>query len=192
MPVKSNCRYTGRILQLVRILALLGMLTVLLGCSFSYRQEAAADAGDAPDYILTDTVYTISRREFDDITFSAEKAEFYTQKNLVTLEGVSFSQIDDQGSILTEGTADAASIDTDTLFTELSGDVSLYSVTEDISIRSEALFWDHENQELSAADELVHILYSDGSSVSGRGFTADGAARSFEFAQSAEGVVRYE
>jgi LPS export ABC transporter protein LptC len=192
MPVTSNRRYTDRILHLVGILALAGMIISTSSCSFSYRQETAAEAVEHPDYILMDTVYTISRLEFNDITFSAQRAEFYTQKNLVTLEDVGFTQTDADGSLLTEGTADTASINTDTLFAELSGDVRLLSLTEDLSIRSESLFWDHENQKLTAGDELVEIIYSDGSSVSGRGFTADGAAGTFEFAQSAEGVVRYE
>lgn len=197
MPQKHSCRYTlhgdREHLSLLSAVAVLVFVVAASGCSFDYQSEESTEESDRPDYILYNTDYTISRAGNDRITFSAQKAVFYTAKSRVYLDGVTFIQQDSDGTVLTEGSCASCEIETNTNDAVLSGDVQLTSYSEETSITAEILYWEHKTSRLSSDPEaVVTVQYRDGSTISGKDFHGDFNLRLFEFAEVTEGVVRYE
>ncbi len=197
MPRRHSHRYTlhgGRdLLSLLSAAVLLIFVFAASGCSFNYQSEDSREESDRPDYILYNTDYTVSRAGNDRITFSAQKAVFYTARSKVYLDGVTFVQQDEEGTVLTEGSCARCEIETNTNDAVLSGNVQLTSYSEKTSISAEILYWEHKTSRLSSDPEaVVTIQYRDGSTISGKDFHGDFDLRLFEFAEVTEGVVRYE
>ena len=167
---------------------------ILLGsCTFDYQQVNEVEEIEHPDFILHHTTYHINRTSTDPLLFTADRAEFFSRKDSVTLIEVSFVQLNEAGETIIDGRSDTASIDTDTNDTILVGNILLSSQTEALTIETESLYWDHETQNLTSPDELlVTVKYDDGSVVQGYGFHADFTRRVIEFAKMTEGVLQYE
>ncbi len=169
------------------------ILLLSLSCTFDYQQVDEVEEVEHPDFILQKTTYHINRSSTDPLIFTADRAEFFSRKDSVILLGVTFEQVNEKGEIIIGGTADSASIDTNTNDTILEGNIDLRSQTEALTIETESLYWNHEQQSLKSPDDLlVTVHYDDGSIVEGYGFNADFSKRIIEFAQMTEGVIQYE
>ena len=103
--------------------------------------------------------------------------------------GVRFREYGRDGvELLSEGGAEHASFHTDTESAELSGSVRFYYAPDGLTVESGYLEWDGEARRLSSrADTVTTLRDDDGSGLTGSGFAADAASRSFEFGNRADG-----
>jgi hypothetical protein len=71
-------------------------------------------------------------------------------------------------------------------------DISIDVISEDISLKTAEMTWKNEDRTL-AAPGRVHIQRSDGTTLTGTGFSANARDRSWEFEPALEGsVVEHE
>ncbi|MDR1306416.1 MAG: LPS export ABC transporter periplasmic protein LptC [Treponema sp.] len=170
------------------------LLTVFFAaCSFDYGNDV--EENNDPSMILTKTEYVRMRNGNPEARLGAEEVRQYEAKHSWELDGVSFEQFnaapEGYGKIPdlnARGKAAAARLETDTGNFSLSGGVVLEVLSEGIVMETTEVFWQDQDRFLSAPGQL-NIVRDDGTTMTGRGFSADIRRRTFEFESAAEGVV---
>jgi len=167
----------------------------LSGCSLDYGSALAEDLGDGiPDTVVFDFSHTVVERGLPRFRLEASRGESYQALKKMKLTDVRFTEYTASGretsevEVSTEGHADSAVFYTDTESAELSGSVRFYSAADGVTVESGYLKWDGEARILeSRADTVTSLSDDDGTRLSGSGFTADAARKSFAFENRADG-----
>jgi LPS export ABC transporter protein LptC len=170
------------------------ILAFLLGaCSFDYG-TSESDAGDQPDIVMRDVEYVRIRDGDPVVRFQAETAERYEKRQAMELRNFSFEQFESHGDdINAVGRAGVASVDLDSGDIQLGGGVRIDVESEDIIIETHLLNWQDKERILSGeGDSQVDIQRSDGTSFTGRGFSAHTRERTWEFTSGADGTYFHE
>jgi LPS export ABC transporter protein LptC len=173
---------------------LLLLTAVFLGaCSFDYGQTEP-EAEDQPDVLMRQVEYVRVRDGDPTVRFQAELAERYEKRQTMELRNFSFEQFDTRaGEVNAQGRAGAALMELDSGDVRLEDGVRLEIESEDITIETAGLDWKDKNRELLGEGEAeVNILRSDGTSFTGRGFSANARTRTWEFSAGAEGTYTHE
>ena len=159
-------------------------------CSFDYGQALAEDLEErTPDAVFQGFTHTIVQDNVPILTLEARRAEIFDRRKLVRLSGVSFTESRD-GRILASGSADGATLRTDTEDAEFFGSVRLRSEEEGVSIRTGYLSWNAADRVLAGeADQVTEIERDDGSFLRGSGFRADARRKGFSFTGGVQGVL---
>ena len=121
--------------------------------------------------------------------FQAEHAERWEELQLMELRNFTFEQMEDHGeTVNVEGEAKAATVQIDTGDISLSGGVRINIESEDIIINTAELEWkDKEKTIKGGAEEEVDVKRSDGTTFTGKGFSADIRGRTWSFAGEVKG-----
>lgn len=159
-----------------RLVLLMLASALTLSCSLDYGETDLATeiSEDTPDTILYNVTHTIVRDGRPRFIVEAERAETYSGRKRQYLSQVQFSELAEDGSIVTDGTARFAEYQVDTEDVELSGELRFFSAEEDAWLTAEYLYWDSEDRLLSSRnEEPVSVARGDGTLVRGRGFVAE-------------------
>lgn len=191
----SSCRkptWPDRRRALPRIAGWLLAAAALSSCSLDYGPAQIAQKlnENTPDLILYDFQNTSVRHGRKLFQISASYSESFDQKQQQRLSDVEFREFDDNGAVITSGTAEHALLYVDSNNVELSGRIRFYSETEKATVTCSYLFWDDKARTLtSRPDETVTITKDSGTVLSGRGFSADAARREVKFSGPVSGTV---
>lgn len=156
--------------------ALFLLSIALAACSLDYNQSQLATeiSEEIPDTVLNGVSHTVVRDNVIRFRIGAERVEAFGAQNRQYLYDVTFTEYDTTGAVRTEGTADHADFQTDTEDVELTGNLRFYSVPDQAWLDAEYLYWNSEERQLtSRPEEPVALEKRDGSSIVGRGFTAE-------------------
>ncbi len=164
---------------------LLFLAALLAGCSFDYSAASLSDelSESVPDY----EIFTVRQQIVRDggvlLVIDAESARWFADTDTQELDGVTFRELDSDGSTRSEGTAGQARVNATTEALSLSGGVVFRSLSDDRTITAEALDWDPEAETLTAPPETeVSVAIGDGNRVSGVRFSANLRTQNFVFA----------
>jgi LPS export ABC transporter protein LptC len=161
---------------------------LLSACSFDYGNTQGGDQGK-PDIIMLDVEYVRVRGGDPIVRFQAEEAERFEVANSMNLKNFSFEEFTDGNEVNIAGNAGEAYIELDSGNISLSKGVKIAVESEDFIIETSQLRWrDKEKQLSSSIDGEVLITRSDGTSFTGRGFSADARYRTWVFASGIEGT----
>jgi LPS export ABC transporter protein LptC len=127
------------------------------------------------------------------LSFQAASADRYEKSQTMDLKTVTFKQLgEDAGKniqVESTGSADQVHVDTHTNNITLEGNVKIYSKSEDVTIASPSLSWENNSRNISSgADDTVSLSRGDGSTASGKGFSANTRNRTWEFSGPVSGV----
>ena len=167
---------------------LIAMTVVLAACSFNYDTASGSDKA-RPDIVMDNLEYVRVRGGDPLVRFKAEHAERWEESQTMDLTNFSFEQLQDQGkTINAEGQAGGASVQLNSGDLSLKDGVSISIQSEDITIRTTDLDWKDKDKTLTgSADGEVDIDRSDGTSFTGRGFSADARNRTWDFSGAVTG-----
>ncbi|UCF99846.1 MAG: LPS export ABC transporter periplasmic protein LptC [Spirochaetaceae bacterium] len=183
-------------MNLLKPLGLGLALILVVSCSLDYEQARMAESipGQIPETILFDFTHTVVSGGRIWVVLEAERAETYSERKEIVLQGVSFREYDEQGNLLTEAQAERAVFNTDSEDATVSGAIVIYSPEEKASLQAGRLSWIREGRRLVADDgQAVRLQKDDGSFVEGRGFSADFRRKKLEFSSRVRGsYVREE
>jgi LPS export ABC transporter protein LptC len=168
-------------------------VVVLLGCTFDYGNTAEEDTNQ-PDIVMNDVDYVRVRDGDPVVRFQAQRAERYEKRQTMELRDFSFEQFGNHGEdINAAGRAGTASVELESGNIRLGGGVTIAVDSEDITIETERLDWQDKERLLSgeSAGE-VNISRENGTSFTGRGFTADARSRTWEFLDEVNGTYIHD
>lgn len=179
----------------------LASLFLAISCSLDYGVALGEDLDERiPDTVIFNFVHTIVENGSPRFRISAERAEAFRSARTLRLAGVSFVEYEPAAprpngdrslsvpAVAAEGRADLAVFNTETESAELTGNVRVRSSKDGLAVTSAFIRWDGEARLLEGPSESVTTIEDDdGSRVSGAGFKADAARRSFEFSERATG-----
>jgi hypothetical protein len=153
-----------------------------------------------PDTVIFNFVHTIVENGSPRFRLSAERADAFRSARTLRLTGVRFVEYErvEPGPaggravgipvVAAEGRADSAVFNTETESADLTGNVRIRSARDGITVTSAFISWDGEARLLDGGSESITTIEDeDGSRVSGAGFSADAARRSFGFSERASG-----
>jgi LPS export ABC transporter protein LptC len=175
------------------VLVLLQLLFV--SCSLDYEQARVAESipGQTPETILIDFTHTVVSGGRVWVVLEAERAETYSERKEIVLEGVYYREYDEEGNLLTEAQAEKAVFSTDSEDATVSGSIVIYSPEEQAALQASRLSWTREGRRLVADDgQTVRLQKDDGSFVEGQGFSADFRRRKLEFSSRVRGSYVWE
>lgn len=152
------------------------VVAVAVGCSLDYQQSSLTGelSEDVPDTVFISITHTIVRDGATRFLVGADRAESYEERQRQYLYGVTFSEYDSQGGVLTRGTADYAVYQADTEDVELTGNLNFFSTEREAWLSTQYLYWDSEERRLTSRPaDPVFVQQNDGTTVQGRGFAAE-------------------
>jgi LPS export ABC transporter protein LptC len=179
-----------------RTVILTMLVLFCLSCSLDYEQARVAESipGQIPETILLEFTHTVVSEGRVWVVLEAERAETYSERNEIVLQGVFFREYDEEGNLHTEAQAERAVFATDSEDATVSGSIQIYSHEEEASLQAGSLSWIREGRRLVADDgQTVRLQTDDGSYVEGEGFSADFRRKRLEFSSRVRGsYVREE
>lgn len=168
------------------------LLPGLSSCRFDYSaSETDDDDGRRPSYILYNSEYLIRQSDRTELVFNAEKIVFFEEDEQAELEEVTFTYQDEEGTLVSRGTADRAEIFMEREDARISGSIRISIITESTDIIAETLFWDKSEKTLSSnSRETVTLRHSDGTMITGTNFTGNLYTREFVFDGETSGSLK--
>jgi LPS export ABC transporter protein LptC len=180
----------------VPLFALCLAVAVSVSCSLDYEQARMAEdlPGETPETVLIDFTHTVVSDGRVWVILKADRAESYSDREEIALEGIYFREFDGQGNLITEAQADRALFHTGSEDASVAGSIVIYSPKEEAALKASQLTWTREGRRLkAAAEQTVRLEKDDGSFVEGRGFSADFRRKKLGFASRVRGsYVREE
>lgn len=167
----------------------------LSACSLDYEQARFAEdlPSQIPETILIEFTHTVVARDRVWVVLEADRAESYSERKEISLEGVYFREFDGEGKLITEARADQAVFNTASEDTSVAGSIVIYSPREQASLQADRLSWTGDGRRLAASPEqTVRLQKDDGSFVEGRGFSADFRRKKLEFSSRVRGSYVWE
>lgn len=177
------------------LLFLWGLISFFSGCSLDYSDARIAEdiTEETPDTILINFTHTIVTNGKVSVILKAERAETFGKRKQVVLKNAHFLEFDEEGSVLTEGSADEAIFYTDSEDAHISGSIFIYSPEEETGIYAESFSWTKDGKKLQAnPEDQVTLKKDDGSYVEGKGFKADFRKKKLEFSSEVRGRYVWE
>jgi LPS export ABC transporter protein LptC len=178
------------------ILALAVLLVSGAACSLDYGTKLADDLDTAiPDSVVYNFVHTVVENGVPRFRLSAERAESFQPSRIMKLTKIEFTEFErtaanssTERAIVAQGFADSAIFNTETESADLSGNVRVRSAKNGVTMESGFIRWDGQARILeSRLETITTISDDDGSRVSGAGFKAFAATKSFTFTERTEG-----
>jgi LPS export ABC transporter protein LptC len=162
---------------------------IFMACSFDYGAGTGLE-DTRPDIVMENIEYVRVRKGDMLARFQAEHAERWEERQLMELRNFTFEQMENHGeTVNVEGAAKAATVQIDTGDISLSGGVLVSIESEDIIINTEELEWrDKEKAIKGGAEEEVDVKRSDGTSFTGKGFSANIRSRTWSFSGEVKGL----
>ncbi|MDR0375033.1 MAG: LPS export ABC transporter periplasmic protein LptC [Treponema sp.] len=162
---------------------------LLFACSFDYG-VAAIEESEQPDLIMNEVEYVRVRNGDPIVRFKADTAERYEKKQIMSVQEFEFEQFQNHGEeVNVQGNVGAAHIEIDTGNIQMRDGIRIDVISDDISITTNTLFWEDKSRAISAGKEdEVRIERSDGTSFSGKGFSANAREQIFTFDGGIQGV----
>jgi len=177
-------------LHLARFALLVIFATALLSSSFDYGSAKSTATEEEPTAIFVGFVHRVVDKGTVILEIHAARAESFEKNHRTELEGVTFTQYDSKGALQASGTADSATVWTDSDNAEFRGDVVLESKREKATLKAETLTWTDSTKVLEGGlERIVSVNRDDGAWVRGAGFRADLKRRSFSFSEASEGKI---
>jgi len=165
--------------------------SVLASCSLDY-EGASLEEGmpeRLPDTVATGLVHRVVKNSRTLLELTADRAETWDAQHRTVIDGASFVEYDQAGTMAVEGSAGRVVFHTDTEDAEISGRVRVYSALEEAGIETEALAWQSKPRLLTAPEhDRVIISSDDGSRLEGTGFVGDFRRREFVFTGPVQGT----
>jgi LPS export ABC transporter protein LptC len=158
-------------------------------CSFDY--ESSSQAGEK---VLTmqEMEYVRVQGGNPAVRIRAEEASRYETQHTMELKNFTFEQFDaDSGGNVTtnvQGKAGTSLIEMDTGNLSMGGGVYIESESEDMFIETPDISW-KDKERILTAPGMVLITRSSGTTISGKGLSADMRRRSWEFQSEAAGII---
>jgi LPS export ABC transporter protein LptC len=161
---------------------------ILVACSFDYGAGTGLE-NTRPDIVMENIEYVRVRGGDMLARFQAEHAERWEELQIMELKNFTFEQMEDHGeTVNVEGAAKAATVQIDTGDISLSGGVRISIESEDIIINTAELEWkDKEKTIKGGAEEEVDVERSDGTTFTGKGFSANIRSRTWSFSGEVKG-----
>ncbi|MDR2792966.1 MAG: LPS export ABC transporter periplasmic protein LptC [Treponema sp.] len=171
------------------LLYFLFSLFLFSSCSFDYG-VASVETNEQPDIIMNDVEYVRVRNGEPIVRFKADTAERYEKKQLMHVQEFEFEQFQNHGKeVNVQGDVGTAHIEIDTGNIQMLNGIRIDVKSDDLSIRTDTLHWEDKTRVVSAGKEdEVQIERPDGTSFSGKGFSANIREQVFMFDSGIQGV----
>lgn len=171
---------------------LLLSLLYLSACSLDYSGAGLVESLD--EEIPNTIIFTYESVEIQDgspvTKIEAEKAEVYDSKEETYLTNVHFYNFEDD-QINNHGKSDYAVLEMKTGDARLTGSIRIDSTEDSSSLSAESLYWTDEDKTLTSdPKDSVLVIDKEGSTLEGRGFSAEIRRKTILFSGGIKGEFR--
>ena len=169
---------------------LLCFITSISSCTLDYSGSNLIQ--DLSEEIPNTVIYKYKTVEVQNgkpvLEIKADIAEVYNSKEVTYLKNVEFYNYKDK-EVNNHGKSNSAILNMKSGDAQLSGAIVIESIKDETYLEAETLNWIDDEKILSSShDDSVLVRDSDGSSLQGKGFSADIKRKSILFEGRTEGV----
>jgi LPS export ABC transporter protein LptC len=175
----------------VLVAAFLALIMFIASCSLA-EESVPIDQDELADVIF----YNYRREDMDKTGLSfiaqAERAEYFKDKGLLVVYGLSFEDIGEDGkTVIASGEAETAYYYEDTGDAQVKGSVRIHSLEDDASFETDSLKYFAATESLEGGPENpVLVRVGEELFLQGSGFFADVREKSFAFSGGVEGMIQ--
>ncbi len=162
------------------------LLITLFSCSSKENATIPLGEQELPDMVLEQAQYTLGMSGEDALIMNAKTMTVYKSEKGTILEDVHFRQDSEDGL---EGSCDIATLDEAGEKATLSGNVTIYRQSDNLTINASSIEWDNKEKSLKSTGEVA-VSYEDGTQIVAEGFSALLDKNDFEFGKILEGVIK--
>jgi LPS export ABC transporter protein LptC len=167
---------------------------LICACTFDYGLSSGGKADNEPDVVMKDVEYIRMVNAQPLVRLKADEVRRYEAKHAMELDNFSFEQFNAAPSgmeqtpeVNVQGSGKSASVQTDT-GNLVMNDVFVTVKSEEISLSTGSLSWNDKERQLLAPG-MVTITRPNGTTLSGRGLSADTRRRSWQFEADVRGDI---
>ncbi len=164
-------------------------------CSINYDENMLPEKmmENIPDNVLYNFIYTENENGHKSFSIYADKAEIFDKKQQTILTGVVFQQFNKDNVPVSEGRSDTGIIFTENNNAELTGNLKIYSSSEETELETSYLYWDNDKKTLTGKpDKKIRITKDSGTVITGKGFTGDMKTKIYFLNSEVTGEYVYE
>ncbi len=172
-------------------LVLLMMLFLFASCSLNYMKSAASE-DSVPEFVFNDAAFLRVEGGKKKAVIKASKLEQYKTDSVSFAENASFKTYDDSGKEKALGKCVLISADIDNGIFVMLGNIELDLPSDNIKIIAESLKMNKKTEQIVSRSGSSVLLQKDGVEISGKGFCASGASKSYAFMQNVSGSIDTE
>ena len=154
------------------------------------RKSEQKSSEEYPDIVLNGYTHNVYSNGKKLLVLIAEKAEFWTKKNEITMEKIDMEMYEDN-KIVSRGKAGKGTIDQKTRNGHFYDQVHLESMEHETEVDSETMDWKNK-ENLLVTDEKVFVKKADGSTVIAKGMEANVNLERVTFKEEVSGIYYYD
>jgi LPS export ABC transporter protein LptC len=192
-PIEIAQSQKGGYTRTMKKSTLFGMiiaLALLAACSLSPEVELASRSLELADLTLINAHYVLKDKGQTPLFIEAGQIEIYEKSHKAHLAKVAFSRSDEEGSVTLMGVADRVEANTESWDANLSGNIVVHDLANNLTIHAQTLTWLHDEELLfSPPEDLVLLIYEDDKRVEGYGLEAHLAEAIFTFDRLIRGEI---
>ena len=165
------------------------LFTFFFSCQVKRKTEQK-DIEEYPDIVLDGYTHNVYSNGKKLLVLVAEKAEFWTRKNEITMENIDMEMYEDN-ELVSTGIAGKGIIDQKTRNGHFFDQVHLQSMEHETEVDSETMDWKNK-ENLLVTDDRVFVKKADGSTVEAMGMEANVNLERVIFKEQVSGVYYYD
>lgn len=154
--------------------------------------KSAASEDSVPEFVFNDAAFLRVEGGKKKTVIKASKLEQYKTDSVSFAENASFKTYDDSGKEKVLGKCVLISADIDNGIFVMLGNIELDLPSDNIKIIAESLKMNKKTEQIVSRSGSSVLLQKDGVEISGKGFCASGASKSYAFMQNVSGSIDTE
>lgn len=155
-------------------------LIFFAGCSLKYGTNYQ-DEDNVPEFVFTDANYSRYENNQKTLNLSASRLEQYSDGKSMYAKDVDFQVMDKEGNLLTQGSCNLLSSNTDTEEYTLYDNIEIENTKDDIKVSADTLRWNGKTEQLTSSRNDTVTIKKGNTTIQGSGFSASGVSKKFLF-----------
>lgn len=168
------------------------IFTTFFSCSLNYNEEDSEFSSAAPEFVFKNAKYSRYESTKLKMQLQAQELEQYRDNNSSYAKNVNFSNWDDDGILETEGKCLLLSINSKDEIYTMFDDILIKNYPQKLELKAQNIKWNSKTEQLTSSISETVSIKKDNIELEGKGFSASGLSRKFNFTGQVKGSLTIE
>lgn len=161
-------------------------------CSLNYNEEDSEFSSAAPEFVFKNAKFSRYESTKLKMQLQAQELEQYRDNDSSYAKDVNFFNWDDNGILETEGKCLLLAINSkDEIYTMFT-DILIQNYPQKLELKAQNIKWNSKTEQLTSSTSETVSIKKDNIELEGKGFSASGLSRKFNFTGQVKGSLSIE
>ena len=168
------------------------IFTTFFSCSLNYNEEDSEFSSAAPEFVFKNAKYSRYESTKLKMQLQAQELEQYRDNDSSYAKDVIFFNWDDEGILETEGKCFLLSINSKDEIYTMFDDILIKNYPQKLELKAQNIKWNSKTEQLTSSISETVSIKKDNIELEGKGFSASGLSRKFNFIDQVKGSLTIE